>query len=59
MYSFLLAWGMFLSEVSKVTWLIIADQVGALDALGAESVILLEDFDQQDIALDITIVVEN
>ena len=47
-----------MSEVSKVTWLIIVDQVGALNALGAESVILLEDFDQQDIALDITIVVE-
>ena len=47
-----------MSEVSIVTWLIIVDQVGALDALGAESVILLEDFDQQDIALDITIVVE-
>ena len=59
MYSFWLAWGMFLSEVSKVTWLIIVDQAGALNALGAESVILLEDFDQQDIALDITIVVEN
>ena len=44
MYSFLLAWGIFLREVSNVTWLIIVDQNGALNALGAESVILLEDF---------------